>query len=214
LKERQKWLEKFVEQFMFHDVQVCLDGKANFAAALTLSAYTEAIGRLINGNLTDEKGSFVNYITFLKRMGYSEVEAATYYKVVRCGLAHQYFIKGEHTISPFSIFTSPKGIHEQNGVVYFFTETYFDEFKVAYFSYKNDLLAGVGDLQLKFDLAMEGATLPYGVKSVYDPSIPSVMWPPVGMVSGAPIIFVPTFGPVDSKRASRVDNEEGKEKAS
>jgi len=33
-EQREKWLEKFVEGYMFRDIKVCLDGYANFADAL------------------------------------------------------------------------------------------------------------------------------------------------------------------------------------
>lgn len=99
LPNRVVWLEKYIENFMFHDVQVCLDGDANFAAALMLSVYTEFIGGLINGTVSDNEGvGRENYKTFLNKMGYIDSSKNTrYYYKIRCGLAHQYFIKdGEH----------------------------------------------------------------------------------------------------------------------
>ena len=179
---------------MFHDVQVCIDNNANFAAALTLSVYTDAIGGLINGNLTQSGVSATNYKTFLERMGYSRTESEKYYVDVRCGLAHQYFIKGENTVASWSTSVT-KGIYEYQDVLYFFTQNYFKEFKDAYFRYKTELLAGVGNLQANFDLALGGSTLPYEVRSYHDPTVPQTSLFSSN-VSGSVIIFVPTAGPM------------------
>ena len=180
---------------MFHDVQVCIDGNANFAAALALNVYTDALGGLINGNLAESSVSELNYTTFLQRMGYTPTVAKKYYKAVRCGLAHQYFIKGEHVIGKMTPEMGSKGIREALDVICFINEPYFAEFKKAYFDYKAELLAGKGSLPSNFDKALADPTIPYQVKAVADPSaiVPSLG---VGMISGSALIFVPTAGPM------------------
>jgi hypothetical protein len=195
-EDRKRWLEKFVETFMFHDVEVCINGGANFAAALALNVYTDALGGLINGNLTAKGVSELNYTTFLKRMGYSDAECMKYYENVRCGLAHQYFIKNEFVIGSWQVFEGGKGIREALEVICFVNQTYFDEFKKAYFEYKAELLASKGDLAEKFDRALAGETLPHEVKAYYDLS--TVMTSlSAGAISGGALIFVPTAGPME-----------------
>jgi hypothetical protein len=66
--DREKWLEKFVEDYMFHDIEVCIKGNANFTVALALSVYTEVVGGLVNGSLTISGNSGRNYVTFLARI--------------------------------------------------------------------------------------------------------------------------------------------------
>ena len=208
MKAAMKWLEKFVEEFMFHDIKACIDGQANFAAALTLSAYTEAIGGLINGNLTERKNSERNYTTFLIRMGYTPEEAKRHYDNVRCGLVHRYFIKGEFTVAVRSVHTNPRGILEQNGVIYFTLETYFEEFRKAYFSYKNNLMKGKGDLAQNFDLALGGESLPYEVRSLYDSEVSRDMWPPVGgITTTSTLVFVPWAKPMDITQPDKEGEE-------
>lgn len=185
---------------MFHDVKVCIDGGANFSAALSLSVYTDALGGLINGNLAETGVSELNYTTFLKRMGYSPAAAKKYYIAVRCGLAHQYFIKGEHTIGKWTPEVGSKGIREALDVICFINEAYFEEFKKAYFDYKAELLANKDDLAANFDKALADPTIPYQVKAVADPSTIQTSLA-VGMVSGSTLIFVPTAGPMPPTHA-------------
>jgi hypothetical protein len=185
---------------MFHDVQVCINNQANFAAALTLGVYTDALGGLINGNLTQSGVRANNYRTFLERMGYSPTESERYYKDIRCGLAHQYFIKGENTVADWSPSIS-KRIYELNGIIYFFTENYFREFKDAYRRYKNELLSGVGNLQSNFDQALTGSSLPYDVVSYFNPAAVRTSLS-TSQVSGSVLIFVPLAGPMSPPGAT------------
>jgi len=180
---------------MFHDVKTCIEGGANFSAALSLSVYTDALGGLINGNLAETGVSELNYTTFLKRMGYTPDQAAKYYRAVRCGLAHQYFIKGEHVIGIMTPEVGSKGIREALDVICFINEAYFAEFKKAYFDYKSELLAGNGNLPANFDRALSDPTIPYQVKAVADPNTVQVSLA-VGAISGVSLIFVPTAGPM------------------
>jgi hypothetical protein len=193
-KDRQAWLEKFVEGFMFHDVDACINGGANFAAALTLNVYTDALGGLIKGQLAERNVSEPNYTAFLSRMGYTPDECHEYYVTVRCGLAHQYFIKGENTIGNMTLALGGKGIRKVDDVLYFINKTYFDEFKTAYFAYKTELLAGTSPLPVNFDQALSHPNIPYEAKA-YNPStiVPSAV---SSSVSTSILIFVPSAGPM------------------
>ncbi len=156
--------------------------------------YTDALGGLINGTLADRVPSGMNYKTFLARMGYSPEHCKSYYEAVRCGLAHQYFIKGEHMIGTMTPEVGSKGIREALDVICFINEAYFAEFKKAYFTYKAELLAGDALLERNFDKALSDPTIPYQVKAVADPSTLQVSLG-VGAISGVSLIFTPTMGP-------------------
>lgn len=178
--DRQKWLEKFVEEFMFNDVQACINGRANFTAALALSVYTDALGGLVNGKLTEEGVSRENYSTFLKMMGYNDSECQRYFKEVRSGLVHQYFIKGQNTIVIESDPTL-KGIYETGGIIFFIVRNYFEEFKKSYSKYKSDLLAGDTNLQSNFDKALAGEEIPESVRKGESPKADAAAFGHVGI---------------------------------
>jgi len=95
LTDRKAWLEENIEKNLFDEIENCIKSRTYFAAALTLSAYTDAMGGLINGTLTQTSGSEKNYRTFLERMGYDHTDCTYYYHSVRCGLVHRYFIIGK-----------------------------------------------------------------------------------------------------------------------
>jgi len=119
---------------------------------------------------------------------------------VRCGLAHQYFIKGEHTIGKWTPEVGSKGIREALDVICFINEAYFAEFKKAYFDYKAEFLANKDDLPANFDKALADPTIPYQAKAVADPNtIRTALG--VGRVSGSALIFVPTAGPMPPTHA-------------
>ncbi len=167
---RNDWLETYVEGFMFHDIQACIDGRANFAGPLVLSVYTEFLGGLFRGNL-DRGAERANYVAFLTEMGYSLAQAGDYYTKVRSGLVHQYFIKQDNMVA----ISSPerRGIFEQAPRTYFFCENYFDELKKAYFRYKANL-ATSATLQENFDRALGNENLPPPVRLDYSPQTTSM----------------------------------------
>jgi hypothetical protein len=134
IKQAKEWLETVVEKWMIKDIEACIEGKANYAAALALSVYTEVLGGLIKGSL--ETPSEDNYKTFLIRMGYSDEDAGKIYALVRCGFVHRYFIKKESTVY---MNDGPRGIDIKNDRIDFYVERYFEEFKKAYYDYKNEL---------------------------------------------------------------------------
>jgi len=102
--------------FIFHDIQTCIQGRANFIAALALLSYTEYLGGLISGNLgvrTESKNNFNKALKYFPEE-YLNVDSSLkieyqdkngrvkpddgIYAIYRCGLAHEYFIKGIATI--------------------------------------------------------------------------------------------------------------------
>jgi len=105
-----KWYDEIVMGMMDHDLRVAIENKANFLAALGLMVYTEAIGGVVTGHLGEDGHVRENFEAALPWLGPSYVETDAFlkrksrsgkdglYKVVRCGLAHEYFIKGAATI--------------------------------------------------------------------------------------------------------------------
>lgn len=184
-----------MEGNLFEDLRNCIKVKANFVTALALSAYTEALGGLINGDLTDKGDTKKNYRTFLERMGYSPVESEKYYYDVRCGLTHAIFIKGAKTSVAKVGVNEKKGIVERDGGLFFLIMNYMAEFQDAYNKYKEELLAGKDNLQTMFDKAMAGNRMPDEARKIFDPAIvtASLFSTPY---SGGALIFVPTAGPM------------------
>jgi hypothetical protein len=160
-----EWLGKYVEGYMFSDVRACIEGKANFAAALALSTYSEILGGLINGSL-EEKGEAKanNYITFLKQMGYKD-EAGKAYGLVRGGLTHQYFVKQESTVLMWGTTESRRGIVIEGETVTFHVVDYFQEFQLAYAKLKKAILEDDGEALAKFENATSVQTIPSEARS-------------------------------------------------
>ena len=106
-----------------------LRGPAANLAALGLVAYTEFLGGLVTGDLGRQGSSGSNFRAFLPYLGSDYQDLARrgvdIYERVRCGLAHEYFIKGESTIWPQA--SAPCGIiSSPGGPTYFIVSVYRD----------------------------------------------------------------------------------------
>ena len=106
-----------------------LRGAAANLAALGLVAYTEFLGGIVTGNLGHKGSSRSNFRAFLPYLGSDYEDLARrgidIYERIRCGLAHEYFIKGESTIWPQA--SAPCGIVSSlNGPTYFILSVYRD----------------------------------------------------------------------------------------
>ena len=155
----RKWLEKYVEQFMFNDIKACIEGKANFAAALALSVYSKILGGLLNGAFEDKgDGKFNNHKTFLEHMGYKD--AGRIYGLVRGGLTHQYFIKQESTVFLWGTTEKHKGIVIAGDNIEFHVVDYFQEFQSAYARMKREILEGDPKALTNFEKAVGAKTIP------------------------------------------------------
>jgi hypothetical protein len=110
--------------FVFHDIKNAIAGKANYLAALGLSVYTEQLGGLYNGDFDNLAGNYTSFIMdyFDPLYQQQEKNAVNYinnhpnnfpklirrikqkkpvsglYALIRSGLVHEYFMKGESTI--------------------------------------------------------------------------------------------------------------------
>ena len=111
--------DEFIFGFIYHDIDRCIRARANYVVALALLSYTEYLGGLISGNLgSKHKGiPSSNFKKALKYFPneYDSIDLALkieypdksgkiqkdngIYGVFRCGLVHEYFVKGLATIN-------------------------------------------------------------------------------------------------------------------
>ncbi len=126
------------------DVERCLalDPGPNFLVALVLSEYTEIMGGFVSGELCNPTKCRSNYQAFLQFMGSYYVNLDSQidmYKNVRCGLSHQYFVKGPSTIAWRKSSPSQKGLYLSGDRVVLNCEAYYDNWKSGTQSYVNSL---------------------------------------------------------------------------
>jgi len=102
----------YIQGFIYNDIERCIKAKANYVVALALLSYTEFIGGLISGNLGKNGLAEKNFGRALEffpeeyRKVNSSIQLQNFdkgtqitrktgiYDVFRCGLVHEYFIKG------------------------------------------------------------------------------------------------------------------------
>ena len=78
--------------WMKSDIQCLITGRANFAGALCIIAYAEALGRFRNGTIGEgSRASRPAFRYALRHMGYSKTKAGRVYSDLRNGMAHSYF---------------------------------------------------------------------------------------------------------------------------
>ena len=124
--QRNDWhiadfIDTYIQGFIYNDIERCIKAEASHVVALALLSYTEFIGGLISGNFGKNSAS-KNFGRALKLFpeGYIKVNSSIQlryvdkgnlitrktgiYDVFRCGLVHEYFIKG-HAL----IYNNPDG---------------------------------------------------------------------------------------------------------
>lgn len=137
-----------LESFWFHDLQVAVDGGANYLAALGLVSYTEVIGGLVLGTLGDPQDGGVSkrIRAAWRRMGpaYAALadDSSGYPDRVRNGLAHTYFMKVESTVAMHRhpLGAAPSGIFEDSERLVFVVVPYLRAFKAMFDDYRVELL--------------------------------------------------------------------------
>ena len=106
-------------------------GGGNFMAALALLSYTEFAGRLKNSDFSDQN-SRKNFDDFFNDLGAAYQQFLSQhnaYRIFRCGLAHEYYVKKDCIIAMRSR-TGP-GIGFNGQKYLFIIEQYFEDFKRA-----------------------------------------------------------------------------------
>jgi hypothetical protein len=142
--------DEYIFGFMRSDIAAAVRGKANYLAALGLVSYTEVLGGLRTGNLGLKFHSKKDFEAFIPYLGkeYESLLAREIdlYDIVRCGLVHSYFIKGESTIAMHA--TAPCGIvASAGGPTYFYVSVYSADFFAGATRFRNEILEG-GDPSL------------------------------------------------------------------
>lgn len=158
--------DEYVFGFMRADIDAAIRGNANYLAALGLAGYTEVLGGLWTGELGIRNRSAANFKAFIPYLGkdYEDLQnrGIDIYDTVRCGLVHNYFIKGDSTIwmsatAPCGIIASP------GGPTYFIVNVYRDHFFAGATRFRDEILAaGDPTLATNFQKGMNqiGITIP------------------------------------------------------
>lgn len=135
--------DEYVFGFMRSDIDAAIRGNANYLAALGLASYTEVLGGLRTGKLGIRNRAAANFKAFIPYLGkhYEDLQSRgiDIYDIVRCGLVHNYFIKGDSTIwmratAPCGIIASP------GGPTYFIVNVYRDYFFVGATRFRDEIL--------------------------------------------------------------------------
>lgn len=140
-----------LQKYTFEDIQRAKFALANYLAALGLSTYTENLGGLYRGNLQSNVAN--NYISFIEdyfppcyKAVHNQLKLLHkdgLYKMVRCGLVHEYFMKINSTVTIGSANQSGCGIvydTSNKPSLEFNVDRYFSDYKDAYKKYYDDLL--------------------------------------------------------------------------
>lgn len=120
------------------------EGGGNFMAALALLCYTEFAGKIKfnNKKANGADCSSKNFNDFFDEIGpeYKKLRSShNVYDRLRCGLAHEYFVKGNCAIAMFT--DAPVGIWFDNTNDHYVIviEKYFGDFKKAFDKLETDL---------------------------------------------------------------------------
>jgi hypothetical protein len=151
--EIDAFFNDYVYGFIAGDVQSEIDRArsglpaGNFLCALALLCYTEVLGGVQRGTLARGEGR-ANFEAFFAALGtaYEALQQGglDVYSVFRCGMAHEYFVKGEATVAMLKG-VEPAGIAQAPGGRYFFcVERYFEDFIAAARRLHAQLLSGPG----------------------------------------------------------------------
>ena len=139
ISELDEKLRKF-KNLMVKDINVAIEGEANYLVALALSSYTEFLGGLYRCQIKEGQAKR-NYNNGLKKLGEEYIQLLDehrneIYARVRCGLVHEYFIKGTAKVWMNEPSPTCCGIEfKRGGSINFYVTQYFDDFQVAISEY-------------------------------------------------------------------------------
>jgi len=129
---------------MVKDINAAIDGEANYLVALALSSYTEFLGGLYRCRIREGQAK-KNYNHGLKKLGGEYIRlldghGSDVYSRVRCGLVHEYFIKGLAKVWMSEPAPTDCGIEfGSDGSINFYVVQYFDDFQRAIDEYIRQL---------------------------------------------------------------------------
>ncbi len=164
--------------FISKDINNGIKSGSKYLVALGLATYTEVFGGLIRGKLGIKSESRRNFNAMFNRLStnketyqkksnliikdeFGKERKIEPYEYFRCGLVHEYFIKGAATI-----FNDPKDYANERKLhpdsyqvpgirydqfkkkVYIFTNTYWRDLKKSINEYKNELLKEKNDTRI------------------------------------------------------------------
>nr|MDO8097736.1 hypothetical protein [Candidatus Njordarchaeota archaeon] len=141
----KKFFDEYVFGFIFSDIkreiELARSGKpaGNFLSALGLLFYTEFMRGILKGSFKPREAKS-RFDAFFNSMGqgYKSLNRQIdVYNVFRCGMAHQYFLKGNCTIAMLKgneTLGIGKTLNRQH---YFVVERYFEDFAEACLSLYN-----------------------------------------------------------------------------
>lgn len=150
--------------FMRSDIDAPIRRNANYLAALGLVTYTEIMGGLRTGDLGIKRTSAANFNAFLPYLGTDyellKTQGIDIYSLVRCGLVHNYFIKGDSTM--WMRANAPCGIiASSNGPTYFIVNVYRDHFFSGATKFRDAILDGKDpSLVANFEKGMKQIDIP------------------------------------------------------
>ncbi|MBI4296434.1 MAG: hypothetical protein HY667_04880, partial [Chloroflexi bacterium] len=169
------YFHQFIFGFIYHDIERCIEARANYLVALALLSYTEYLGGLASGNLGlvgKSQKNFEKALDFFPQE-YKQIDSSILiqdvdedgkqildnkgkpkqktgiYHLFRCGMVHEYFIRGFATVynDPSGLAKNHIGIVKAerliewpkeykippytNKVLEFHTNEYFRDFKLA-----------------------------------------------------------------------------------
>jgi hypothetical protein len=126
----------FIAGDISREIELARTGKpaGNYLCALALLCYTEILGGVKRGTLAPGQ-SKTNFEAFFPDLGRAYADLKTrgvdVYSVFRCGMAHEYFIKGAGTVAMLNE-GAPAGVWQApDGRYWFSVERYFDDFIAA-----------------------------------------------------------------------------------
>lgn len=135
------------KNFIFSDIQREIDlavsgkGAGNFLCALGLLCYTEFAGGL-KRNIFKIGESKNNFDTFFDYMGdnYQKLrEKDNVYDSLRCGLAHEYYVKKNCTIYMPALEQITGLYLDEHNTYHFYVGKYFEDFKIAFEKLEKDI---------------------------------------------------------------------------
>lgn len=148
-KEFELFYRTIIEGFMLHDIQVAIEGKANFFSALCPLSYSEVLGRLMLGRFDGRsRAGETAFYEFTKLMPPSYQNLPTKdpstYAYIRDNLVHQYGLNIRGTIHMSA--TPPNGCgiemdtSERPYKVHMFVQQFLEDFKRAAQSYHDQVV--------------------------------------------------------------------------